>query len=207
MDGFTYCSVAKFKMVFVNKSVEYICQDSTSGSSLALMSSTDVLLKIKETSCAAVEIYDHLQLGKKWNHPGKHGINVVIVPKCDKCGNPSHLSSKCPKPRNGEKCKKDCEDQEKAQNSEQSRDGQGRGNLGDRKSDAGCGSGSEGQQYPWDSTTKSKISGVNMIDGVWKMHCNKGCGWNDTHTTKYHEEQQQSVATSKVPPHHPLWLF
>ena len=45
-----------------------------------------------------------------------------------------------------------------------------------------------------------------MINGVWKMLCNKGCGWNDTHTTKCHEEQQQLVATFKVPPHHPFWL-
>jgi len=93
-------------MVFVNKSVEYTYQDATGGSSLASMSSADVLLKIKETSCAAVAIYDHLQLGKKWNLPGKHVNNAVIVPKCDNCGNPNHLSPKCPKPRNEVKCKK-----------------------------------------------------------------------------------------------------
>ncbi len=87
-------------MVFVNKSVEYTYQDATGGSSLASMSSGDVLLKIKETSCAAVVIYDHLQLGKKWNLPGKHVNNAIIVPKCDNCGNPNHLSPKCPKPRN-----------------------------------------------------------------------------------------------------------
>ena len=46
-----------------------------------------------------------------------------------------------------------------------------------------------------------------MIDGAWKMLCNKGCGWNDTHTSKYHEEQQQLVATLKMPPHHPFWLL
>jgi hypothetical protein len=45
-----------------------------------------------------------------------------------------------------------------------------------------------------------------MIDGVWKMHY-KICGWNETHTTKFHEEQQRSVATLKVPPHHPYWLL
>ncbi len=58
------------------------------GSSLALMSSSNVLLKMKETSCAAVGIYDHLQLGKKWNLPGKHVNNAVIVPKCDNCDIP-----------------------------------------------------------------------------------------------------------------------
>ena len=106
VEGFTYCSVTKFKMVFVNKSVEYTYQDATGGSSLDSMSSTDVLLEIKETSCAAVTIYDHLQLGKKWNLPGKHANNSVIVSKCDNCGHPSHLAPKCPKPCTDNKCKK-----------------------------------------------------------------------------------------------------
>jgi hypothetical protein len=46
-----------------------------------------------------------------------------------------------------------------------------------------------------------------MINGAWKMLRNKGCGWNESHTTKYHDEHQQSAATFKVPPHHPYWLL
>ncbi len=46
-----------------------------------------------------------------------------------------------------------------------------------------------------------------MVNGVWKMLCNKGCGWNESHTTKYHEEHQRSAATFKVPPHHPYWVL
>ena len=46
-----------------------------------------------------------------------------------------------------------------------------------------------------------------MIDGAWKMLCNKGCGWNETHTTKHHEENQQLAAIFKVPSHHLCWLF
>jgi hypothetical protein len=29
---------------------------------------------------------------------------------------------------------------------------------------------------------------VMMVNGAWKMLCNKGCGWNESHTTKYHDE-------------------
>ena len=65
---------------FVNKSVKLTYLDAIGGSSLASMSSSDVLLKIKETSRAAVTIYDHLHLGKKWNLPGKHA-NATIVPQ------------------------------------------------------------------------------------------------------------------------------
>ncbi len=111
----------------MNKSVEYTYQDTTGGSSLASMSSADVLLKIKETSCAAVAIYDHLQLGKKWNLPGKHVNNAVIVPKCDNCGNPNHLSPKYPKPRDEGKFKKAREAWTKARDSEGGRGGQGCG--------------------------------------------------------------------------------
>ena len=39
------------------------------------------------------------------------------------------------------------------------------------------------------------------------MHCSKCGGWNETHTTKYHDEQQRSAAMFKVPPHHPFWLM
>ncbi len=46
-----------------------------------------------------------------------------------------------------------------------------------------------------------------MIDGAWKILCNRGCGWNESHTTKYHDEHQRSVAAFKVPPHHPYWLL
>jgi hypothetical protein len=127
VEGFTYCSVPKFKMVFVNKSIEYTYLDAMGSSSLASMSGSNVLRKIKETSCASVAIYDPLQLGKKWNLPGKHVNNAVIVPKCDNCGNPNHFSPKCPKPCNEEKCKKAWEAWAKTWDSEGVRGGQGRG--------------------------------------------------------------------------------
>ncbi len=46
-----------------------------------------------------------------------------------------------------------------------------------------------------------------MVNGAWKTLCNKGCGWNESLTTKYHDEHHQSAATFKVPPHHPYWLL
>ena len=45
------------------------------------------------------------------------------------------------------------------------------------------------------------------VDSTWKMHYSKCSGRNEAHTTKYHEEQQRSAATFKVPPHHPFWLM
>jgi hypothetical protein len=203
LEGFTYCSIAKFKMVFVNKSVEYTSQDAMGGSFLASMSSNDVLLLIKETSCAAVSIYDHLQLGKKWNLPGKHANNAVIVPTCDNCDNPNHLSPKFPKPYDEEKCKKTYEARKNAHNSEGGRSGQGRGGRGGDGNGAGRGSGSDGKRAPWESTTKSNTSGVNMIDGVWKM-CFKICGWNETHTKKIMRSSSDWWLLSKC--HHTIHI-
>ena len=73
------------------------------------------------------------------------------------------------------KCKTAREARKNAQNSEGGRSGLGRGGRDGHGSSAGRGSGSDGQRAPWDSTMKSNTSGVNMIDGVWKMLCNKGC--------------------------------
>ncbi len=87
---------------------------------------------------------------------------------------PNHLSPKYPKPRDEEKCKKAREERAKAWDSERGRGGRGRGGQGGCLGGAGCGSGSGGQRAPWDSTAKSNDSGVMMIDGAWKMLCNKG---------------------------------
>ncbi len=71
------------------------------------MSSGDVLKAINKISTAARAIYDHLHLGNKWNLPGKHGIHAAAtVNKCNNCGALDHLSPKCPKPHDEEKCKK-----------------------------------------------------------------------------------------------------
>ena len=171
---------------------------------MAAMSSSEVLLKIKETYCAAVAIYDHLQLVKNWNLPGKHANNAVIVPKCDNCGDLNHLSPKCPKPHDEEKGKKDQEAWKNAKKSEGGKSGQGRGGQDGRGSGAGHWSGSDGQRAPWDSTTKINTSGVNMIDGVWKMLCNKGCGWNETRTKKFMRSSSDRWLLSKC--HHTIHI-
>ena len=94
------------------------------------MSSAEVLEQIIETSTAARAIYDHLNLGNKWNLLGKPGHHAAAtVNKWDNCGALDHLSPKCPKPRDVdvEKCKKACEARAKARDTEGGRGGRGRG--------------------------------------------------------------------------------
>ena len=48
--------------------------------------------------------------------------------------------------------------------------------------------------------TKSNI-GVQLFDGKWMCLCNKGCGFNNSHTTGFH-----NTWASCVKKHHPPHL-
>ena len=112
----------------MNRSFEYTYLDATGELSLSSMSCAEVLAKINETSTAAKAIYDHLNLGNKWNLPGKPRHHAAAtVNKCDNCGALDHLSPKCPKPLDEEKCKKAREARSKARDTEGGRGGRGRG--------------------------------------------------------------------------------
>ncbi len=54
---------------------------------------------------------------------------------------------------------------------------------------------------------EARWDALRFCDVGWRMLCNKGCGWNESHTIKYHDEHQRLAATFKVPPHHPYWLL
>ena len=51
---------------------------------------------------------------------------------------------------------------------------------------------------------KTQNSGVECINGVWKMKC-KDCGWNLTHTSRYCEDAKRQGASFAVPATHPYW--
>jgi hypothetical protein len=124
VNGLTICLVEAFKRVFMNRSVEYTYLDATGESSLSLMSSAEVLAKINETSTAAKAIYDHLNLGNKWNLPGKpRNCAATTVNTCDNWGALDHLSPKVPKPLDEEKCKKAREALAKARDTKKGRGG------------------------------------------------------------------------------------
>ena len=205
LTGLTICLVAPFKAVFMNRLTEFTYADATGDVTLSSMSSSEVLVKIKEISTAAKAIYDHLHLGNKWNLPGKPGLNAnATFTKCDNCGALGNFSNTFPKPCDEKKCKKACNARALAKkDAEGGRGGRGgRGGHGGRRTGHG-----EGQRAPWNdnSSKKGAISGVMNINGIWKMTCAK-CGWNETHSTKYHGKQQRNAASFKLPPHHPYWL-
>jgi len=144
VSGFCICSVPAFKQVFSNKLSEYVYQDATGLSPMSAMSSPQVLAKIKEITHVAVSIYDNLNLGKKWNLLGKeHGVNAVVVTKCDNCGEKDHLSNKCPQPRDDERCKAARDARAKAKENSGGRGGGGRGGGRGGRGAGGCGNSDE----------------------------------------------------------------
>jgi hypothetical protein len=98
--------VAPFNAVFTARLTKFTYLDATGDITLLSMTCAEVLAKIKEVSTAATAIYNHMNIGNKWNIPGKPGHHAIIVQKCDNCGALDHISPKCPKPRDEERCKK-----------------------------------------------------------------------------------------------------
>ena len=92
MTGLMICSVALLKAVFTNRLTDLTYLDATGDITLLLMSSSEVLAKIKEISTTVKAIYNYLHLGNKWNLPGKPGLHANIVKNCDNCGALDHLS-------------------------------------------------------------------------------------------------------------------
>jgi hypothetical protein len=86
------CSVPEFKAVFTNRKTELTYLDATGDATLSSMTSAEVLAKIKEVSTPAKAIYDHMNIGNKWNIPSKPGHHANIVNKCDNCGVLDHIS-------------------------------------------------------------------------------------------------------------------
>ena len=56
--------------------------------------------------------------------------------------------------------------------------------------------------------TNTTTQGIECINNVWMMKCNKGCGWNTTHTSKYCDKFKRNGASfSTLPATHPYWAF
>ena len=105
---------------------------------------------------------------------------------CDNCGGP-HVATKCPAPRDEERCKKAREARLKA--SATGGRGQGCGGRGGGRGGQGGGRGDTRGQ--WSSSNDSANTGaantkqgVECVNNVWMMRC-KDCGLNTSHTTKY----------------------
>jgi hypothetical protein len=153
-------------------------------------------------------MFNVLNVTKEWNIPQKHRINA-----CFNCGDPDHGIPKCPKHINQSRINK--------AKSKFSRSGGGRGYRGggrNGRNGRGCGCGSghgrgdgdkANSRGKWKSDAKAvnavtTSSGVGKHKGKWSMMC-KSCGWNNTHTTGFHDSYAKDPASFSLPATHLFW--
>jgi hypothetical protein len=192
-DGFSKCSVKKFRDIFTAKASALVFTDALEG--FASMSSSEVLKEVENIIYPAMTIFDNLNLSGDWNVPG-FSVNASGAPVCDNCGATGHIAPECTLPRDEEKCRQAREARLKALKES------GRGGGRER----GRGGNESGKRGQWGKSLASVGSGIDCIDGKWLMNC-KECGWNENHTTKYCGESKRTGADFVVPETHPFWAI
>jgi len=170
---------------------------------------SETLTKIKGLLIQAVDLYHSLNTAGKWavsktrgaHNFGKQGDDKKDDYKCWNCGSNKHRSDKCPHPR----------DQKKYDaNRKKWYEDQGRPDPGEAKKGGSPGGGSQGgggrQKWSKPSSNAAGANGLMTIKGEAHAHC-KTCGWNTTHSTKYHEAAMAQGASFNLAnecPGHPL---
>ncbi len=145
---------------------------------------------------------DILTVSKDWNIPQKHRTNA-----CFNCGDPDHGIPKCPKPIDQARI-----DKAKA---DFSRNVVGRGGQ-DSRFNSGCGQGhgrgGGNKSYThgkWKGSDKassalSTVGGIGKHKGKWCITC-KTCGWNTTHTSRFHDSCVKDPHAFSLPSTHMFW--
>eukprot|EP00956_Cyclotella_meneghiniana_P039536 scaffold173548_cov23-Cyclotella_meneghiniana.AAC.1 len=196
LKGLSLGSVSKFTDVFKLEHTKTLSSQSNStycgGSATAL---DEILCHLS----LATKLYNLMSTGNSWHVPGGSGGHRAN--SCWNCGG-DHGVNRCTKPKDQNKIaanKKKWEDEKKKKSA-----GGGNGGHNGSRGSGGAGNGSGGGQYE----RKKFGDGVQKINNVWHMVCNKGCGWNTTHTTKYHGAftPNPSAYPTALPSTHPYHL-
>ena len=149
----------------------------------------------------AVDTYHALCTSNEW-HISRGRATLAQQPKtgsgpiCWNCGGP-HAVKDCPKPRDEAKIEA------------------ARKKWRADKNERNSGSGTDANKPSSDAGERRKWGSVQLFGNVPHFHCNRTtpngrlCGWNTTHSTKYHKmamAQGASFDLAKVSPNHPLVL-
>ena len=165
---------------------------------------------IKAYFAQAKTIYTSMVLRNKWLPRSKRSahVNAIVedVSHCWNCGKKGHRAQDCPDPRDEatfEKNKKAFYERKKdagQSNNQASHKGKG----GGKKGDSGT------QKTGGYSRSGFGTNGVMVTsDGQVYTHCKHGtsadgCGVNQTHSSKYHNEWKANKASFKLPATHPF---
>ena len=187
LTGLTHCSVPDFKELFL-----FFLQ-AARAEALDVNSSfkEDTLTEVKRLLSRAVDSYHALCTAGKWHMTRNSGGRVSVV-VCWNCGEEGHVCTKCNKPKN-----------------------QAAIEANKKKFQTRSSSGApphQQQRKKW-GTPNPKQGGVQWFGNVPKAYCSKTgangqcCGWNDSHSTKYHAKMMANPSGFDLAtecPTHPL---
>lgn len=167
------------------------------------------LTRVRAILAHARSSFHSLSTSQKWNVANS---NKRFNP-CFNCDG-NHGVDKCDKPRDEARIERNRKAFEERKKGNQSSGGGarrpwgsgGRGNSGRGRGDGGrggrgrgnggCGHGGRG------GSSGGYGSGVAFMGGRWLCHCNKGCGWNDTHTSGFHDRWNKNPGSFSLPATH-----
>ena len=177
--------------------------------SASATSAKSALEWIKAYFTQAKTLYTSSVLRNKWLPHSKRNAhaNAIVegVTICWNCGKKGHRAPDCPDERDNETFQKN----RKA--FMESKKAAGGGNHQKGKKGGGGKSGDSGTQKPGGYTRSGFGSNGVMVtsDGQVYTHCKhgtatEGCGTNQTHSSKYHNEWKANKMSFKLPPTHPF---
>lgn len=201
LEGFCLCSVPQFadtfKWLLQAARAEGMLDNDKDGDPLR---SSNTLRSVLTITGKAVEEYHALCTASVW-HPGRgQRANLAQqgVPTCWNCGETAHTVKDCPKPKDRAKIEAGKKKWQEA-----------------RASSRGSG-GKSGERKKWGSTpggSSSLAAQIKSFQGVPHAYCTKKlpdgtiCGWNSSHSTKYHAmSQRDGFDLAAISPQHPLVL-
>ncbi len=141
----------------------------------------------------ANSLYNSLNTSNKWNVPHRGGC----ASSCQNCGGKGHRVTQCKKRKDQNRITENKKKWEE-ETGKSSKGGGASGNYERKKWGEGR-----------DSNRNDTGHGVKQFNNVWHMLCNKGCGWNTTHTTGFHRQflATPSAYPAALPPTHPYQVL
>jgi len=199
LTGLTLCSVDSFKKLF--ESYLQDVQKEYLLSTFGRISNKDTLSQVMFYLNNAAIYYRNLNMSEAWAVGDSHGrlTNMIDEAKgpsggsggsrgtCWNCGKPNCNVRICPEPKNEQRIAENMRKffEEKEQNRGSRRSG------GNNNNNTGSGTGGNYERSKWSPPGKGQPS-IQFFDGQPHAYCSRQashggtCGWNTTHSTKYH---------------------
>ena len=129
-------------------------------------------------------------MANKWLTTTKQNVAGAAVNACWNCGEDGHGVGKCPKPKDQAQITKNKEAFEK------SKSGANTGGKSSNKKGKG-----DKEKDPDYQRKVWANSGIHMVNGTLMLSC-KTCGYNTTHSTKFHGAWAKNPASFKLSANH-----